>query len=191
MSWRNVHAVAKVMTHSKLHSKMARMINNKTYLMFSTQYGCQFVPFLAICNDTIHLIVSDRQGQVVTEVPYHKPGVYHTLNLVCIIAALMFGSKETVGFDSTIETEPDGTIMKISAGSTVYSIKMTIHVVHRIVGRLTHVWLAFEWGERVCHHQRWVDPGDMLMQRRRTWKQCRAFAEFQHSSGVEQCRHIS
>ena len=164
ISWRNVHAVAKVMTCSKLHSEMKRTINNKTYLMFSTQYGHRFVPFLAICNDAIHLIVSDRQGQVVTEVPYRQPGVYHSINLVHIIAALMFGSNKTIGFDSTIETEPDGAIMKISAGSTVYSIKNTIHVIRGIVGRSTRVWSAFRMlpnGEKesVIIKDGWIQDG--------------------------------
>ena len=164
ISWRNVHAVAEVTTRSKLHSEMKRTINNKTYLMFSTQYGRRFVPFLAICNDAIHLIVSDRQGQVVTEVPYRQPGVYHAINLVRIIAALMFGSNETIGFDSTIETEPDGAITKISAGSTVYSIKNTIHVVRGIVGRSTRVWSAFRMlpnGEKesVIIKDGWIQDG--------------------------------
>jgi Fungal protein kinase len=142
ISWRNVHAVAEVTTCEKLRSALKKTINNKTYLMFSTQYDRRFVPFLAICRNSIHFLVSDRQGQAITEIPYRQPGVYHALNLVRIIVALMFGSNETIGFDSTIKTQHDGEIKNISAGGVDYTIKSAIHAVRGIVGRSTRVWSA-------------------------------------------------
>ena len=70
----------------------------------------------------------------------------------------------TISFDSTIETEPDGAITKISAGSMGYSIKNTIHIIHRIVGRSTHVWLAFRMllnGEKesIIIKDGWIQDG--------------------------------
>ena len=164
ISWRNVHAVAEVTASNKLHSRMKRTIDNKTYLMFSTHYGCRFIPFLAICANSIHFVVSDRQGQATTEIPYRQPGAYHALNLIRIIVALMFGSNETIGFDSTIETQHDGEITKISAGGMDYDIKSTIHAVCGIIGRSTRVWSAFrtlENGEKesVIIKDGWIQEG--------------------------------
>ena len=132
--------------------------------MFSTQYGHWFVPFLAICTNSIHFVVSNRQGQASTEIPYCQPGVYHALNLICIIVALMFGNNETIGFDLTIKTQHDGKITKISAGGMDYNIKSTIHVVCRIVGRSMRVWSAFRMlenrkKESVIIKDGWIQEG--------------------------------
>ena len=164
ISWRNVHAVAEVTTSDRLHSTLKKTINNKTYLMFSTQHERRFVPFLAICARSIHFIVSDHQGQTTTELPYRQPGVYHALDLIRIIVALMFGSNETIGFDSTIETQPDGEITKVSADGTDYNIKSTVHAVRGIVGRSTRVWSGFrklENGkkESVIIKDGWIQEG--------------------------------
>jgi hypothetical protein len=164
VSWRNVHAVAEVTTIDKFHTVLKKTINNKTYLMFSTQHERRFVPFLAICRNSIHFIVSDRQGQTTSEIFYRRPGVYYALNLVRIIVALMFGSNETIGFDSTIETQRDGEITKISADGTDYTVKSTVHAVRGIVGRSTRVWSAFrklENGEKesVIIKDGWIQEG--------------------------------
>ena len=86
------------------------------------------------------------------------------LDLIRIIVALMFGSNKTIGFDSTIETQPDGEITKVSADGTDYNIKSTVHAVHGIVGRSTHVWSGFrklENGkkESVIIKDGWIQEG--------------------------------
>ena len=73
------------------------------------------------------------------DIPYTQSGVYHALNIVWIVVALMFGSDETIGYDSTIETLLDGSIMKISAGGKDYKVNSTVHAIRGIVGRSTHV----------------------------------------------------
>jgi hypothetical protein len=164
INWRNVDAVAEVTRRPNLHSDMKKTIDNKTYLMFITQHSRRFVPFLAICSDDIYFIISDRQGQAIATISYCKAGVYHALNFIRIIVALMFGDDETIGFDSTVEMDAQGEIKKIRAGDTNYSVHSTIHVVRGIVGRSTRVWSAFrvlENGEReaVIIKDGWIQEG--------------------------------
>ena len=147
INWRTIHMVTEVTSASKWHSTMKRTINNKTYLMFSTQHSRRYVPFLAVCGKIIYFLVSDRQGQAVAEIPYTQPGVYHALDIVRIVVALMFGSDEIIGYDSTIETGPDGEVMKITAGGQCYKVNSTIHAVRGIVGRLTRVWSAHDMAQ--------------------------------------------
>ena len=144
INWRTIHTVTEVTSCPKWHPTMKSTMNNKTYLMFTTQHSRRFVPFLGVCAKTIHFVVSDRQGQAVAEIPYTQSGVYHALDVVRIVVALMFGSDETIGYDSTIETGPDGEITKISAGGKDYKVNSTVHAVRGIVGRSTRVWSAYD-----------------------------------------------
>jgi hypothetical protein len=144
INWRNIHVVTEVTSSDKMHATMKRTINNKTYLMFCTQHSRRFVPFLAVCADFIHFIVSDRQGQAIADIPYRQSGVYHALDIIRIVVALMFGSDEIIGYDSTIETLPDGEITKISADGKDYRVSSTVHAVRGIVGRSTRVWSAYD-----------------------------------------------
>ena len=139
IKWSTVNAVAEVTSRPKLHSEMRRTINNKTYLMFSTQHSRRFVPFLAICNSTIHFIVTDRQGQTIEDISYRQPGEHHALSFIRIIAALMFASDLTIGYDPTAQMT-NGVIQTISAGGNVYAVKSTIHAARGVVGRSTRVW---------------------------------------------------
>ena len=129
LNWRSVHAVAEVTSHSALHPDMRRMINNKTYLMFSTQHNHCFVPFLAICAHKIYFIVTDCEGQAMSEIYHLQEGDYHALNLLCIIIALMFVDHKTIGFDPTMVTSAEGEISTISGNGEVYAVKSTIHAV--------------------------------------------------------------
>ena len=97
--------------------------------MFSTQHNRCFVPFLAICANVIRFIVNNCQGQVFTKISYHNAGEHHTLNLICVIVALMFAGDETLGFDHTISTHENGDLHEIAAGGKVYKVKTTIHAV--------------------------------------------------------------
>ena len=164
INWRTIHTVAEVTSCPKWHPTMKSMINNKMYLMFTTQHSCQFVPFLGVCAKTIHFIVSDRQGQAVVEIPYTQSGVYHALDIIQIIVALMFRSDETIAYDLTIETGPDGEITKISTGGKEYKVNSTVHAIHGIVERSTHVWLAYDMAQTgpkksVIIKDRWIQQG--------------------------------
>jgi hypothetical protein len=144
LDWRGVHAVAEVTSRSKFHSEMKRTINNKTYLMFCTQHHRRFVPFLAICSHKISFLVTDREGQAISEIYYHQSGEHNALMLIRILVALMFSADEISGFDPTMTPSQDGEIETISGNNKVYAIKSTVHAVRGIVGRSTRVWSAFD-----------------------------------------------
>lgn len=121
--------MVEVTSHSALHPNMKRMINNKTYLMFSTQHNHHFVPFLAICAHKIYFIVTNHKGQAMSEIYDLQEGDYHALNLLHINVALMFAKHETIGFDPTMVTSAEGEISTISGNGEVYAVKSTIHAV--------------------------------------------------------------
>jgi len=144
IDWRSVHAVAEVTSREALHSDMIKTINNKTYLMFSTQLNRRFVPFLAVCAKRVYFFVTDREGQTVTQICYHQQGAYHALNLIRIVVALMFASPETYGYDPTMGINKKRDIKTISCNGGTYKVKSTIHVVRGIIGRSTRVWSAID-----------------------------------------------
>ena len=90
--------------------------------------------------------------------------MYHALEIIWIVVALMFRSDETIGYDSTIENLPDGSIMKISMGGKDYKVNSTVHAIHRIVGRSMHVWLAYDmspngWKISMIIKDGWIQEG--------------------------------
>ena len=158
LDWRSVHAVAEVTSRSYVHADMTRTINNKTYLMFSTQYNRRFVPFLGICAEKIFFYVTDREGQTVSEICHLQRGTYHALNLLRVIVALMFASPETIGFDPTMNASK-GDINTIFCDQE-YTVKSTIHAVRGIIGRSTRVWSAFNNKKELCIiKDGWIQEG--------------------------------
>ena len=150
IDWRSVHAVVEVTSRGTLHSDMMRTINNKTYLMFSTQLNRRFVPFLAICSCKIYFFVTDWEGQTIADICHLHYGSYYALNLIRVIVALMFGGTETTGFDPTMTTTPEGDISTISSNGQEYKVKSTIAAVRGIVGRSTRVWSALNANKELC-----------------------------------------
>lgn len=160
LDWRSVHAVAEVTSRKSFHSEMKRTINNKTYLMFSTQHNRRFVPFLAICAHKIYFFVTDREGQAMSEIRHLQEGDYHALNLIRIIVALMFAQHETIGFDPTMTTSHEGQISTISANGEKYTVKSAIHIVQGIIGRSTRVWSVHDSNKRLCIvKDGWIQEG--------------------------------
>ena len=138
---------------------MIRTINNKTYLMFSTQHNHRFVPFLAVCAEKIYFFVTDHEGQTITEICHVQQGEYHALNLVCVIVTLMFASYETTGFDPTM-TISEGDIKTISCNGQTYKVKSTIHIVREIIGRSTQVWSVSDNNKKHCIiKDGWIQKG--------------------------------
>jgi Fungal protein kinase len=160
VDWRSVHAVTEVTSRESLHSEMMKTINNKTYLMFSTQLNRRFVPFLAVCAKKVYFFVTDREGQTVTEISYRQRGAYHALNLIRIIVALMFASPETYGYDPTMDITTKRDIKTISCNGGKYKVKSTIHVVRGIVGRSTRVWSTIDKNkETFVIKDGWIQKG--------------------------------
>jgi hypothetical protein len=167
LDWRSVHAVTEVTSRTTVHTEMMKTINNKTYLMFSTQHSRRFVPFLAVCGPKIFFFVTDREGQTVSEICYEQPGEYHALNLIRIIVALTFGDDEIIGLDPTVTINSDGVIKTISSGNKVYAVKSTIHVVRGIIGRSTRVWSAYDNDKKLCIiKDGWIQEGRADAERR-------------------------
>jgi len=142
LSWAYVKAVVVVTSHSKLHTEMRRAISYQAYHIFSAQPSRRFVPFLAICSKTIYFVVTDREGQVVSEIHYLQREEYHALNTLRIVTALVFATDETIGYDPTVTTLPNGNVRSIIAGDELYKVQLAVHVVRSVVGRSTRVWSA-------------------------------------------------
>jgi hypothetical protein len=145
-SWANVKAVAEVTSRPKLHTEMRKTIYHKACLIFTAQPSRRFVPFLAICATMIYFIIIDREGQTLTEIDYLQKGEYHALNVLRIVAALMFANDETIGYDPTVTTLPNGNIQQVTAGNEVYKVHSAVHVVRDFSGRSTRVWSAIHEG---------------------------------------------
>jgi len=121
---------------------MRKAIYYKACLIFTAQPSWRFVPFLAICAETVYFLIIDREGQTFTEIDYLQKGEYHAFNFLRIVAALIFADDEAIGYDPTVTTLPNGSIQSVAAGGGLYNVHSAVHVVRDFAGRSTRVWSA-------------------------------------------------
>ena len=64
IQWRNIRAVTEVMRSKTEIDRIVDTINDKTFIMFTTQFNRTFIPMISIFDTRLRLTVTDRQGQL-------------------------------------------------------------------------------------------------------------------------------
>jgi Fungal protein kinase len=150
-SWRNIHAFGEVTTRDSFHTTMRKTIYTKTHVLFAAQETRRFVCSLAFYGKELRLNVIDHEG-----IMYQKfsldGGFDNALKIIRVVAGFMCGHLTSLGHDSTVSRNPDGTVNTINveddAGNiTTYRVLSKLHVATGIVGRCTRVWLGHELGD--------------------------------------------
>ena len=158
VTWRNVRAVTEVTCSKAEIPGIVNTVNDKTLIMFMTQFNRTFVPIISIWNDKFRLTVTDRQGQV-RSIQYSLSGPHQNqaLQLVRLIAALCFAAPDAIGYDSTIIADQNDELTGIVCGDVTYAIVASLFAVQSLVGRATHVFLVKHQDTQYILKDSWIE----------------------------------
>ena len=158
VTWRNIRAITEV-TRSKTEvDRMVDTINDKTYIMFTTQFNRSFVPMISIFDKRFRLTVTDRQGQL-RSIVYDLSGPHpnHALHLIHLLATLCFGSLGAIGYDPSIITNSRDETTAIICDKVTYNVVHCIYAVQGLVGRATHVFLVESNDKQFILKDSWIE----------------------------------
>ena len=158
IQWRNIRAVTEV-TRSKTEiDRIVDTINDKTFIMFTTQFNRTFIPMISIFDTRLRLTVTDRQGQLRSNV-YNLFGPHptHAYHLIVLLATLCFGSPKDIGYDPTVITNARDETTDIICDNVVYRVIKCIYAVQSLVGRATHVFLVKSDGQLFILKDSWIE----------------------------------
>ena len=154
-AWPTVCAVGLVTAEAGFPSHICNTIQQKAFLTFATQPDQHFTTSLAFSKDYFQLITCDHAGLVNSAKENLNDGA---LTLLQIIAGLMFGSDELIGYDQSMYQGPDGSIKTITVRQNEYTVIETIFSSETMRGHTTRCWRV--WREQKdyvlkdswCHH---------------------------------------
>lgn len=173
VSWRNVRAITEV-TRSKVEiDRMVDTVNDKSFIMFTTQFNRRFVPIISIFDGRFRLTVTDRQGQL-RSILYNLSGPHrdHALHILILLATLCFGSPESIGYDPTVITNLRDETTAIICDKVTYKVIRCIYAVQSLVGRATHVFLVESNEQKFILKDSWIEES-------------RPYSESQHLKRIE------
>lgn len=141
--WISIRAFAEVSSEKTFPKRMQETINEKSYLLFTTQDEHCFALALSFDGSGLFsLTLTDRQGQLQTSALSLFCGKHSVLIFLRILTYLMFGSLTDLGLDPTIVRNPsDGRIEKIYVNNHMYEVVRKIYSLSSLVGRGTKVWI--------------------------------------------------
>jgi len=183
VSWRNIRAITEV-TRSKTEvDRMVDTINDKTFIMFTTQFNRRFVPMISIFDKRFRLTVTDRQGQL-RSVIYNLSGPHpnHALHLIHLLATLCFGRPEDIGYDPSIITNSRDETTAIICDNVKYKVLHCIYAVQGLVGRATHVFLVESNKQQFVLKDSWIEES-------RPYSEMRHLTRIQGVDGVPVLQH--
>ena len=154
-AWPTVCAVGEVTAEAGFPSRICNTIQQKAFLTFATQPDRCFTASLAFSKDCFQLVTCDHTRLVNSVKENLNDGA---LTLLRIVAGLMFGSDELLGYDQSMYRGPDGSIKTITVGQHEYTVIETIFSLETVRGHATRCWrVRREWKDYVlndswCHH---------------------------------------
>jgi Fungal protein kinase len=157
-AWPVVCAVGEVTAEAGFPSRIRNTIQQKSFLTFATQPARRFTVSLAFSKDCFQFVTCDRAGVVTSTRVNIDDGA---LNLLRIVAGLMFGSDELIGYDKSMHRGPDGSIKSITVGKEAeYTVIEPIFSSETVRGRATRCWRVRRDGKQYvlkdswCHRNR-------------------------------------
>ena len=141
-TWSGIHAFGEVTSQDSFHLLMQQTVYVKSHVMFSTQESRRFVCSLAFFGRTkVRFNVIDREGHMYQDISL-LGRLDHGCRLLHVVAGFMCGNLAGLGYDSTVNLHPDGSINTIRVTDRTYRVVKKLHVATGIIGRCTRVWLA-------------------------------------------------
>src|ERR1700683_1269467 len=133
-AWPTVCAVGEVTAEASFPSHIHNTIQQKAFLTFATQPDQCFTTSFAFSKDCFQLVTCDCTGLVNLVRENLNDGA---LTLLQIIAGLMFGSDELIGYDQSMYQGLDGSIKTITVGQHEYTVIETIFSSETVRGHAT------------------------------------------------------
>jgi hypothetical protein len=178
VTWCNIHAITEV-TRSKTEvERICDTINDKTFVVFTTQFNRTFVPMISIFDTHFRLTITDRQGQL-RSIVYNLAGPHptHALHLIHILATLCFGSPTAIGYDPSVTTNSRDETTHITCDKVTYKVLHCIYRVQSLVGRATHVFLVELNNQQFILKDSWIE-------------QSRPYSEMRHLKRIRRVQGV-
>jgi hypothetical protein len=158
VTWRNIRAITEVTRSRTEIDRMVDTINDKTFIMFTTQFNRTFVPMISIFDNNFRLTVTDRQGQL-RSIVYKLSGPHsnHAIHLIHLLATLCFGSPGTIGYDASVITNSKDETTAIICNDVTYKVLHCVYAVQSLVGRATHVFLVELNNQQYILKDSWIE----------------------------------
>jgi hypothetical protein len=112
LCWKNVKCIIEHTREARTPNWMGKTVSNKSYLIFNNQPDRDFAPSFCITGKGIHIVVTDRAGQVETDLlPFDRTST--AVTFVRMVMGFTFLPNSYLGFDATM-TRLDGGVPLIS-----------------------------------------------------------------------------
>jgi hypothetical protein len=159
--WSSIRAFGEVTAQESFPTRMTDTVNEKTYLLFLTQDNRRFVPALRFDGSSnFSLTITDRQGQIrMPAMSLSVSGKSCALDLLTILAALMYGSASDVGLDPSMECDEEGNVVSIWVNKKVFNVFRRIYALQALVGRGTKVWIVTRLDQYYILKDSWIQSG--------------------------------
>jgi Fungal protein kinase len=157
ISWTLIHAFAEVTRSFPLPKRITSSINDKSYVIFSSQHDRRFVPALTFNGHAeFSVTFTDRQGQLSTPFISFLQGRGNVLYFMKILAFLMYGPLHHTGRDTTMELGEDGRVKAILVNGNQYEVEYLIYSMQSMIGRGTTIWLVSRNGYYYILKDSWI-----------------------------------
>ena len=158
------------------------MVTNKTYIIFTTQPDCVFVPTLTIWGDfNFRLTITDRQGQLRSQTlnlgqPWR---IRDSLAFLRLMIGFCFADKTVVGYDPTMWTDDWDKVTSIMCEGRWFTVIKPIFETQSLIGRATRVWEVEYESKKFILKDAWVESS-------RPTSEFHVLADLQGMKGVPQ-----
>lgn len=149
--WRQVDGVLETSSTVAPAVKIRNTVMAKAFCMYTEQHARRYIVNAWIVGGRFGLAYYDRSGEVVAEYFYKSQH-----NLVRLIAGLMFGTDQLLGYDPTVLRQ-DGHVTDVYVVGNRYQVVCTLFTSQVLRGRGTVCWLAKKDGQVVVIKDTWVD----------------------------------
>jgi hypothetical protein len=155
-SWPEVRGLCEVTSSVTFHSTISSTVQQKAFIMLSTQHDRRFVPVLSFANRSFRITLCDRAGIVLSATGDVERDSYI---LFRIIIAFLFGDDEVIGYDASMRHGLYGEITSITAGGLEYTVMKKLFSAEVMRGRATQCWHVERGGEQYVIKDSWVQSG--------------------------------
>jgi hypothetical protein len=149
--WRQVDCVAETSVCVQANIKTKKTTVTKAFCMFTEQPTRRYIINIWMVGENFCVAYFDRSGQVTATYAYCKHHIF-----VRLIAGLMFGSDQLLGYDPTVLRQ-NGFITDVFVNGKQYQIMCALFTSQVLRGRGMVCWLATADGQQFVIKDTWAD----------------------------------
>lgn len=135
--WKQICALGETTVEKDPPSRIKTTIKQKSFVIFTTQPDRTFVPSISFTRNHFSFTVCDRSGVVSTGFIPLKNNKHMLLR---ILAGLMLGTDEDIGYDTTMHHTVAGDIDTITVKGVEYRVVENLFMSKTMRGRATQCW---------------------------------------------------